>query len=345
MGACKSLGSMRSLALFAALLTAQGLQQSTLQRRRSLLRAAASDDAEALLAAAASLRAEASQLEKEIAPPVAPPPPPPPRPEVVAGVDARELVPWTGKCFAAKIELDQFDEAGDAGGVATRSTPAEWQPWFEPGASVAFRRTAMVRRREDETNSNDARVVGAAAHGRHLGGGRRRRDRRRRGRRGLRGRAGGRARRRRPPRVLRRDAGHPLRRRRGAGGRLGARAASRGTFREIFRVERFSASRDFPRLESSSGGPTAREKSATRGRHPSSGGRSCPATCSPSTTSWTASGRTWTRPSATRRSSSSSSAALSRFAKLSRRAGVGRASPRTRRDGVSPAQALARARP
>ena len=43
MGACKSLGSMRSLALFAALLTAQGLQQSTLQRRRSLLRAAASD--------------------------------------------------------------------------------------------------------------------------------------------------------------------------------------------------------------------------------------------------------------------------------------------------------------
>ena len=154
MGACKSLGSMRFLTLFAALLTAQGLQQSTLQRRRSLPRAAASDDAEALLAAAASLRAEASQLEKEIAPPVAPPPPP--RPEVVAGVDARELVPWTGTCFAAKIELDQFDEAGDAGGVATRSTPAEWQPWFEPGASVAFRRTATVRRREDETNSNDA---------------------------------------------------------------------------------------------------------------------------------------------------------------------------------------------
>ena len=79
MGACTSLGSMCSLALFAALLTAQGLQQSTCQRRRSLPRAAASDDAEALLAAAASLRAEASQLEKEIAPPVAPPPPPPPR--------------------------------------------------------------------------------------------------------------------------------------------------------------------------------------------------------------------------------------------------------------------------
>ncbi|KAH8059991.1 tRNA-Phe hydroxylase [Aureococcus anophagefferens] len=127
---------MCSLALFAALLTAQGLQQTTFQSRRSLPRAAASDDADALLAAAASLRAEASQLEKEIAPPVAPPPPPPPRPEVVAGVDARELVPWTGTCFAAKIELDQFDEAGDAGGVATRSTPAEWQPWFEPGASV-----------------------------------------------------------------------------------------------------------------------------------------------------------------------------------------------------------------
>ena len=298
MGACKSLGSMCSLALFAALLTAQGLQQTTFQSRRSLrtaqrrsiqntaeglqqstlqrlslLRAAASDDAEALLAAAASLRAEASQLEKEIAPPVAPPPPPPPRPEVVAGVDARELVPWTGKCFAAKIELDQFDEAGDAGGVATRSTPAEWQPWFEPGASVAFRRTATVRRREDETKSNDARVVGAAAHGRHIGGGRRRRDRRRRGRRGLRGRAGGRARRRRASRVLRRDAGHPLRRRRGAGGRLGARAASRGTFREIFRVCRDdcalrSGPRNSPGRDASRarpGGPTAREKSATRG--------------------------------------------------------------------------------
>ena len=42
-----------------------------------------------------------------------------------------------------------------------------------------------------------------------------------------------------------------------AGSALGRRPA------EPF--ERFSASRDFPRLESSSGGPTAREKSATRG--------------------------------------------------------------------------------